>query len=173
MNEKTFIPCISYRCYLYGMGAGGNVALFAALRVVETSLAPMKIDGLILSQPLFGGNRRTKSEIRFATDPLLPLPVSDLVWELALPKGMDRDHRYCNPLVNGTHKYKLRSLPRCLVLGFGMDPLLDRQQDFVTMLAMAGVQVEARFDDVGFHKIDYVDTRRTDAVIGVVREFIH
>ncbi|OWM64973.1 probable carboxylesterase 9 [Punica granatum] len=161
------------RSYLYGMGTGGNVAFFAALRIGETNLEPMKIDGLILSQPMFGGLQRTKSEIRFATDPLLPLPALDLMWELTLPKWVDRDHRYCNPLIDGTHKDKLRQLPRCLVVGFGMDPLIDRQQDFVTMLVMAGVRVEARFDEIGFHGIDYVDTRRTDAVIGVVKEFMH
>ncbi|KAK4747991.1 hypothetical protein SAY87_014577 [Trapa incisa] len=79
---------IGATCTGWGMGAGGNVAFFAAMRIMENSLAPMKIDGLILSQPLFGGSHRTKSEMRFAMDPFLPLPVNDLVWELALPKGM-------------------------------------------------------------------------------------
>ncbi|KAK6143036.1 hypothetical protein DH2020_023384 [Rehmannia glutinosa] len=116
--------------------------------------------------------KRTKSELKLATDLYFPLPVHDLLWELALPVGTDRDHRFCNPFVDGPIKEKVRNLGRCLVIGFGGDPLIDRQQEFVQMLVEQGVQVEARFDDVGFHGIDMIDTRRAAAILSFIKEFV-
>jgi acetyl esterase/lipase len=109
---------------------------------------------------------------RFATDQTLPLPVLDMMWDLALPKETDRDHRYCNPMVQGPHLENVKKLKRCLIIGYGGDIMVDRQQEFVTMLVKCGVQVEARFDPVGFHNIDMVDPARASAVINIVREFI-
>ncbi|CDP17810.1 unnamed protein product [Coffea canephora] len=160
------------RCYLYGVSCGANIAFNAALQVQDMNLEPVAIAGLVMNQPFFGGKQRTKSELKLATDPYFPLPVIDLLWELALPKGTDRDHRYCNPFVDGAYKEKIKSLGRCLVIGFGGDPLIERQQDFVQMLVLQGVLVEARFDDVGFHGIDMIDTRRAAAIINFIKEFV-
>ncbi|KAL6980317.1 hypothetical protein U1Q18_021958, partial [Sarracenia purpurea var. burkii] len=102
--------------------------------------------------------RRTKSELKYATDQALPLPAINLYWELALPPGTNRDHRYSNPMVDGPHREKIKSLGRCLVIGFGGDPMVDKQQELVKMLALNGVPVEARFDDIGFHMIDLIDS---------------
>lgn len=82
------------RCYLSGCSNGGNIAFHAALRALDLDLKPIKIVGLVLNQPMLGGHQRTKAEIRNAADQLLPLPALDLMWELALPPGADRDHRY-------------------------------------------------------------------------------
>lgn len=109
---------------------------------------------------------------RFATDQTLPLPVLDMMWDLALPKETDRDHRYSNPMVKGPHLENVKKIGKCLVIGYGGDIMLDRQQEFVTMLVRCGVQVEARFDPVGFHNIDMVDHARASAVMSIVREFI-
>ena len=125
-----------------------------------------------MNQPMFGGVKRTRSELRFAADELLPLPVVDLMWDLVLPKQMDRDHRYCNPMLDGPHKDEIGKLARCLVIGFGGDIMIDRQQELVTMLVKCGVHVEARFDPVGFHSFDMVDPQRAIAVINIVKEFI-
>ncbi|KAL3517054.1 hypothetical protein ACH5RR_023956 [Cinchona calisaya] len=160
------------RCYLYGVSCGANMAFNAALRLVDANLEPVKIGGMILNQPFFGGKKRTKSELKLATDFYFPLPVIDLLWELALPKGTDRDHRFCNPFIDGPNKEKIKSLGRCLVIGFGGDPLIERQQDFVQMLLMQGVLVEARFDDVGFHGIEMIDPRRAAAIINFIKEFV-
>lgn len=162
------------RCYLYGVGCGGNIAFFAGLKAAAAAshLDPLKVAGIVMNQPMFGGVQRTNSELRFATDQLLPLPVLDLMWELALPKGMDQDHRYCNPMVGGPHKDLIGQLGRCLVIGFGGDPMVDRQQDFVKMLTGCGAQVLAWFDDMGFHNVDLIDHRRAAAVMSLVREFI-
>lgn len=160
------------RCYLYGNGCGGNIVFFVGIKAYELQLHPLRIAGIIMNQPMFGGLQRTKSELRFATDDLLPLPVLDLMWELVLPRGVDRDHRYSNPMVNGRHKHMVCRLERVLVIGFGMDPMIDKQREFVTMLVTCGVHVDARFDDVGFHNIDLVDPRRAAVVLNLVKDYI-
>lgn len=160
------------RCYLYGVSCGANIAFNTALRLMDLKPQPVGISGVILNQPFIGGKKRTKSELKLATDPYFPLPVIDLLWELALPVGTDRDHRFCNPFVDGPMKQKLKNLGKCLVIGFGGDPLIDRQQEFVQMLVEQGVQVEARFDDVGFHGIDMIDTRRATAILNFIKEFV-
>lgn len=124
-----------------------------------------------MNQPFIGGKQRTKSELKLATDQYFPLPVIDLLWELSLPVGTDRDHRFCNPLTE-TNKEKLKSIGKCLVIGFGGDPLIDRQQEFVKMLVMRGVLVEAKFDDVGFHNIDMIDPRRASAILSFIKDFV-
>ncbi|PON85152.1 Alpha/beta hydrolase fold [Trema orientale] len=160
------------RCYLYGCGCGGNIVFFVGLRVNELELEALKVAGIVMNQPMFGGVQRTESELQFATDQLLPLPVLDLMWDLVLPAEIDRDHRYCNPMVDGARKEMIGRLGRCLVIGFGGDPMVDRQQQLVTLLVTCGVQVDAHFDDVGFHNIDFVDRRRAAAVLSIVKEFI-
>ncbi|KAF5732983.1 carboxylesterase 9 [Tripterygium wilfordii] len=161
------------RCYLAGRGSGGNVVFNVAVRALDLDLKPLKICGLIMNQPMFGGNQRTGSELRFATDQLLPLPVQDLMWDLALPLTTNRDHRYCNPMVDGPHKEKFRLLQRCLLIGFGGDPRIDRMQEFVEMLADCGVAVDAQFDEFGFHNIDNVDDGWRSAILNAIREFIY
>lgn len=160
------------RTFLYGASAGGNIVYHAALRILDMDLQPLTIVGTIMNQPLFGGKTRAKSELKMATDTFFPLPAIDLLWELALPKGTDRDHRFCNPLNDAPSKAKARRLCRTLVIGFGGDPLIDRQQAFVRMLVFEGVRVEARFDDVGFHCIDLIDSRWANAILGFIKEFI-
>ncbi|PIN00415.1 Arylacetamide deacetylase [Handroanthus impetiginosus] len=160
------------RCYLYGVSCGANIAFNVALRLQEVETKPVKIAGVILNQPFFGSKQRTKSELKLATDPYFPLPVQDLLWELALPVGTDRDHRYSNPFMDKTMREKVKNLGRCLVIGFGGDPLVDRQQEFVQMLVLQGVPMEARFDDVGFHGIDMIDSRRATAILNFIKEFV-
>ncbi|BAT97823.1 hypothetical protein VIGAN_09138600 [Vigna angularis var. angularis] len=142
------------------------------MQTADTDLRPLRIRGLVLNQPMFGGEKRTGSELKFAADQVLPLPVLDLLWSMALPKGTDRDHRYCNPMVKGPHHDNVKKVAKCLVVGFNGDIMVDRQQEFVTMLVKCGVQVEARFDQVGFHDIDMVDPARASAVVNIAKDFI-
>ncbi|PWA68198.1 alpha/beta-Hydrolases superfamily protein [Artemisia annua] len=160
------------RVFLYGSSCGANIAIHTALRALNHDMSPLTIAGSILCQPLIGGKKRTKSELRLAADTLFPLPVIDLMWELALPKGTDRDHRFCNLLGDEQVKENMKRLGRCLVMGFGGDPLIDRQQDLVQVMVMQGVVVEARFDEVGFHGIDMIDPRRALAILNFIKEFV-
>ncbi|KAI9076349.1 hypothetical protein K1719_041712 [Acacia pycnantha] len=85
---------------------------------------------MILVQPFFGGVKRTSSEERLANDTILPLPVTDLVWELSLPVGADRDHEYSNPTPEKGSKVfdNITRLGwKVLVFGSYGDLLIDRR----------------------------------------------
>ena len=124
-----------------------------------------------MNQPIFGGMQRTNLELMNPIDQVLPLCVLDLILELSLPEGEDRDHWYSNPMVEGPHTSAISKIGRCLVIGFCGDPLIDRQQDFAQMLVRHGVQIDGRFDIVGFHGIEIVNPEM-DALFGIIKDFI-
>ncbi|CAK7347961.1 unnamed protein product [Dovyalis caffra] len=111
--------------------------------------------------------------MKYVAGQMEPLPAMDLIWELALPEGADRDHPYSNPMVDGPHKSKLRSLQRCLVFGFGMDSLVDRQQEPVQTLVIHGVKDEACFDKSGFRRLDIVDFKGSTILNEIAKDFIN
>lgn len=126
-----------------GGGFGPNIAYIAGLRVAQEvdSLEPLKIGGLILIQPIFGGDQRTEPEPepepRLANDLMFPPCVSDVMWESSLPVGVDRDHEYCNPTVGGGFKLleKIKVLGwKIMVTGSDGDRLFDRHMEFVKLL---------------------------------------
>ncbi|KAL4604296.1 hypothetical protein ACB092_10G183200 [Castanea dentata] len=153
--------------FIMGNSAGGNVAYHARLRII--------IEGLILHQPFFGGTQRTESELRLVNDPVLPLFVNDLMWELSLPIGVDRDHEYCNPTVGGGSQRleKIRLLGwRVLVIDCKGDPLIDRQIELVKMMEEKGLVVSSHFDEGGHHGVDLQDLSRAKALHGVLKNFM-
>ncbi|KAE8665500.1 carboxylesterase 1-like [Hibiscus syriacus] len=119
----------------------GNIVYHAGIRASD-ELEPLKIRGLILHQPFFGGSLKVESELRLVNDPVLPPGVSDMSWELALPIGGDCDHEYCNP-TSGKGPTLLGNLAsigwRVLVTGCDGDPLIDRQLRLVKLMEEKGV----------------------------------
>ncbi|XP_030535533.1 probable carboxylesterase 8 [Rhodamnia argentea] len=162
------------RCYLMGSSAGANIVYHAALRSLDVDLAPVKIRGLILNQPYFGGIQRTESELRSDNDRILPLPANDLMWSLALPEGADRSHEYCDPTAGGAAgQAKAGRLPRCLVRGHGGDPLVDRQKGFAKMLEARGAHVTTGFAEGGWHGVELVDPAKAQVLVETIRDFVN
>lgn len=159
-----------------GTSAGGNIAFYAAVRAaaLTDSLHPVKIAGLVLDQPYFGGVERTESEERAKEDKIIPLVANDLMWELALPEGANRDHEYCNPMANEAKLLAaVGNLPRCLVRGHIGDPLYDRQREFAGMLERRGVSVVARMESEGLHGMEMFDASKEEELVADVRRFLY
>ncbi|KAF2299509.1 hypothetical protein GH714_032310 [Hevea brasiliensis] len=134
---------------LAGDSAGANIAYNVSTRLgsnvtSESSLKPLCLKGIILIQPFFGGEARTSSEKNMIqpANSALTLSASDAYWRLSLPLGANRDHPCCNPLANGTNKFRDLQLPSILVCISEMDILKDRNLEFCTALASAGKKVD-------------------------------
>ncbi|KAG5576569.1 hypothetical protein H5410_056703 [Solanum commersonii] len=71
------------RCYLYGVSCGGNIAFNSALMVLV-------VVGHIEPTFIWWKNEdKIRNEISYRS--IFPLPVIDVLWDFALPKGTDRD----------------------------------------------------------------------------------
>ena len=154
------------------------MAYHAGLRVaseVENLQPLITIKGQILHQPFFSGNQRTESELRLVNDPVLPFFVNDLMWELSLPIGVDRDQEYCNPAVGGGSQRleKIRLLEwRVLMIDCKGDPLIDHQIELVKMMEEKGLAVASQFDKGGHHGVDLQDLSRAKALHAVLKNFM-
>ncbi|KAJ9679182.1 hypothetical protein PVL29_021189 [Vitis rotundifolia] len=165
------------RCFLMGSSAGANLAYFTGIRVADSvgDLEPLKIGGLILHHPFFGGIQRTGSEVRLENNGVLPLCATDLAWQLSLPEGVDRDHEYSNPMAKkaSEHCSKIERVGwKLLVTGCEGDLLHERQVEFVDMLKVNGVEVEAEFVRGDYHVIELFDSSKAKALFGLVKNFM-
>ena len=162
-------------CYIMGNSAGGNIALHVGLQVSRRveEVAPLRILGLILHQPFLGGVERTASEIRLAENKTIPLYMSDILWDLALPIGANRDHEFSNPVKGLMEVDKIVSEGwRILVTGYEGDPLIDRQRELVKLLREKGVMVVEDFREGGYHGTEFYDHSFALALYPVLKSFI-
>ncbi|CAI9767052.1 unnamed protein product [Fraxinus pennsylvanica] len=140
------------RVFIMGSSAGANIAYHVALRASEFDLRPLKIQGVLLSQPFFGAVERTSSELRLIEDRYLPLYMADAYWTLALPFQANRDHEFSNPFSRGFER--VRRVPRWFVKDDEGDPMIDRARELVCKLAVKKVPVVYRFYPGGFHGVE-------------------
>lgn len=166
-------------CYLCGTSAGGNLAYNAGLLAapVFKDLEPVKIKGLILHHPYFSGKKRTASEERLSNDSLLPLYAIHRMFDLCLPKGADRDHKYCNPFLNGgSDSEREIDVMKCLgwrvlVTGCYGDPLVDAGLECAEFLEGKGLRT-ARFFSDGYHAMEVFDPAMSQPFFSATKDFI-
>uniref|UniRef100_A0A2P2NHM4 Carboxylesterase 1-like n=1 Tax=Rhizophora mucronata TaxID=61149 RepID=A0A2P2NHM4_RHIMU len=164
-------------CFLMGSSAGGNVAYHAALRLAETvhDFEPLKIKGLILHGPFFGGTQKTETELTLLNDPIVPPGVSDLMWSLSLPIPVDCDHEYCNPTVGGGAKWldEIQSMGwRALMAVFHGDPLSGRQIEVVKLMEKKGIKVEKYYVDGGYHGVEIMEPSKAIPLFAALKSFL-
>ncbi|KAL6565915.1 hypothetical protein OROHE_004970 [Orobanche hederae] len=161
------------RVFIMGSSAGANIAYHAALRAMDFDISPLRIQGLLLNQAYFGGLTRTASEIRLEDDPYVALYVNDVLWTLALPKNLNRDHEFCNPISGGTYMGRVYRLPKVYVKGDYGDPLVDRSVQLVQFLQSCHVPVYYRFDQGGFHGIELQNTTAAQQLYDDMKFFVN
>ncbi|CAL5185086.1 unnamed protein product [Lathyrus oleraceus] len=178
-EDEWLIKYVDYsKCFLMGNSAGATIAYHAGLRVVENveDLEPLKIQGLILRQPFFGGTHRTESELRLENDHIIPLRVSDLIWKLALPIGVNRDHQYCNLTAGNGVDEKFEKIKdkkwKVLVSMNSGDPLVDRSKELVKLMEEKGVEVVIDFQEGGFHGVEFFEASKAKNFIALVKGFV-
>ncbi|GJN04255.1 hypothetical protein PR202_ga21787 [Eleusine coracana subsp. coracana] len=124
-------------CFLAGDSSGGNIAHHVAHR--WSSMTPsssstkknLHVAGVVLIQPLFGGEERTAAELDLADAcPTLTLATADHYWREFLPEGATRDHVAAR--VDG--KGAGASFPPTMVVVGGFDLLKDRHLRYVEEL---------------------------------------
>ncbi|CDP13014.1 unnamed protein product [Coffea canephora] len=163
--------------FLMGSSSGGNIAYHVGLSASSCvdDLKPLNIKGLILHQAFFGGNKRTESELRALNDTFIPPCVTDVLWELSLPVGADRDHEFSNPVlsIKPGQFDQIKALGwKILMAGYENDALFDRQFEIAKMLEGKGVPVVTNFVEGGYHGIDMFESAKTKVLCEVVKEFI-
>ncbi|CAI9764815.1 unnamed protein product [Fraxinus pennsylvanica] len=161
------------RVFLLGSSAGGNIVYHTALRALDFDLRPIKICGILLNQPLFGGVLRTPSEIRLMEDPYVPLYVCDVLWTLALPPYANRDHEFCNPISGGSYLGRVPRLPRVFVKADEGDPLIDRTTQLVQLLMRYRVPVIYQYNRGGFHGIELQNKTAAQSLYDDMKRFVY
>lgn len=129
------------RCFLIGDSAGGNLSHHLAVRVAKTihEFKELKVIGLIVIQPFFGGEERTESEIRLKNGPMLHLDRTDWYWKVFLPEGSNRDHEACNVFgPNSKDISGINNFPATLVVVGKWDLLQDWQRIYFEGLKRSG-----------------------------------
>ncbi|CAA0411455.1 unnamed protein product [Arabidopsis thaliana] len=163
--------------FLMGTSAGGNLAYNVGLRSVDSvsDLSPLQIRGLILHHPFFGGEERSESEIRLMNDQVCPPIVTDVMWDLSLPVGVDRDHEYSNPTV-GDGSEKLEKIGRLrwkvMMIGGEDDPMIDLQKDVAKLMKKKGVEVVEHYTGGHVHGAEIRDPSKRKTLFLSIKNFI-
>ncbi|KAI3846276.1 hypothetical protein MKW92_026209 [Papaver armeniacum] len=85
------------------------------------------------------------------------------MWELSLPIGSNRNHPYCNLLINEDEeslRKKCGFIKKCLVIGCDGDPLVVRQVEFTFM------------QEGGYHGMVYFEPKELEIMLERVKDFI-
>uniref|UniRef100_A0A7N0ZZI6 Alpha/beta hydrolase fold-3 domain-containing protein n=1 Tax=Kalanchoe fedtschenkoi TaxID=63787 RepID=A0A7N0ZZI6_KALFE len=161
------------RVFLSGDSAGGNLAHHVAVRAGQHEFKELKIVGMVLYMPFFGGEERTESEKRLVNVPLINPETTDWMWRSFVPEGADRDHAAVN--VFGANGADISALPFPSTVVFigGFDPLQDRQRRYVEWLKGSGKDAEMIEYPSVFHGCyTFPEIKENGTMIHDFREFI-
>jgi acetyl esterase/lipase len=141
------VPTDLSRCFLAGDSAGGNIAHHVAHRWTTSSPStnnPVRLAGIILIQPYFGGEERTEAELRLeGVAPIVNMRRSDWSWRAFLPEGADRNHTAAHVTGEAGPEPELsEAFPPAMVVVGGLDPLQDWQRRYAAMLQRKGKEVQ-------------------------------
>ncbi|KAL2492139.1 putative carboxylesterase [Abeliophyllum distichum] len=161
------------RVFLLGSSAGANIVYHTALRALDFDLRPIRIRGILLNQPFFGGAFRTPSELRLIDDPYVPLYMCDVLWSLVLPPYANRDHEFCNPMSGGSYLGRVPRLPRVFVKADEGDPLVDRTTQLVQLLHEYRVHVVYQHNRGGFHGIETQNKTVAQSLFKAMKNFVY
>ncbi|KAI5008377.1 hypothetical protein ZWY2020_009425 [Hordeum vulgare] len=141
------VPVDLSRCFLIGDSAGGNIAHHVAHRwtspAAATSSNTVRLAGIILLQPYFGGEERTEAELSLeGVGPVVNMRRSDWFWKAFLPEGADRNHPAAHVTGEAGPEPELpEAFPPAMVVVGGFDPLQDWQRRYAVMLQRKGKAV--------------------------------
>lgn len=162
------------KCFLAGDSAGANLAHHVAVRVCKSGLRMVNIIGLISVQPFFGGQERTKSEIKFKHDPIVSAEKMDWHWKVFLPNGSDRDHEAVN--VSGPNAVDISGLdyPNTIVFMGGLDPLGDWGRNYYEWLRKSGKEAQLVDYPNAFHAFYFFyELPETSMLVSHVKDFMN
>nr|GLL30653.1 gibberellin receptor GID1B-like isoform X1 [Ipomoea trifida] len=138
--------------FLAGDSSGGNIAHHVAVRAAESDV---EVLGNILLHPMFGGQKRTESEMKLDGKYFVTVQDRDWYWRAYLPEGEDRDHPACNIFgPRGRALEGLKKFPKSLVVVAGFDVSQDWQLAYVQGLRESGQEVKLLFLEqatIGFY----------------------
>ncbi|KAK4411330.1 putative carboxylesterase 8 [Sesamum angolense] len=161
------------RVFLLGSSAGANIVYHVALRALDFDIRPLQIKGLLLNQAYFGGRQPTQSELRLKDDPYVALYVNHVLWSLALPRNLNRDHEFCNPISGGTYMGRVFRLPKVYIKADYGDPLVDRSVQLAKFLQSCRVPVYYRFNQGGFHGIELQNRTAAQELYNEMKWFVN
>ncbi|KAH7285172.1 hypothetical protein KP509_33G016300 [Ceratopteris richardii] len=130
------------RCFVAGDSSGGNIAHAVAVILAAEGV---RLSGMVLLMPMFGGQQRTPAERLLDGKYFVSIKDRDWYWRAFLPPGATRDHPACDPFSPIAPSLVHLPLPPCLAVVGGYDILQDWQLRYVHSLQRAGKSVQLLF----------------------------
>ncbi|KAI7725460.1 hypothetical protein M8C21_025465 [Ambrosia artemisiifolia] len=164
------------RCFIGGDSAGGHITHYVAERAAQFKFQQLKVIGLVVIQPFFGGEERTDSEVRLdGTAPILSMRRTDALWKAFLPLGepYNRDHPSINISGPNAGDISKVDLPPTMVVVAGFDILRDWQIRYYEWLKKSGKEAYLVDYPNMFHAFYlFPELPESDQLMSEVKDFI-
>uniref|UniRef100_A0A453AXE0 Alpha/beta hydrolase fold-3 domain-containing protein n=1 Tax=Aegilops tauschii subsp. strangulata TaxID=200361 RepID=A0A453AXE0_AEGTS len=170
-------PDGSVRRFLFSLGdlhAAARPRPDASGSAMTTTASPssLRLAGVVLIQPFFGGEERTEAEVTLdKVGPSLSMVVTDAYWREFLPEGATRDHPAAR--VCGERVELAEAFPPAMVVVGGLDLLKGWQTRYVEALRGKGKPVKVvEYPDAihGFHA--FPEIADSGKLVGDIKLFV-